>query len=107
MQRTLWSSINLSTVSMGGFLDCTDTFWKNCPKAWQGLYKGNKVSKPSIVLEALSDYSLFPVPVAWIVWVHWHIEWQYHSFSMERLLDWTFYEIEEEAAVIPFEIMDE
>jgi hypothetical protein len=25
---------------MIGFLDCTHTFWKNCPKAWQGSYKG-------------------------------------------------------------------
>jgi hypothetical protein len=27
---------------MIGSLDCTQTFWKNCPKAWQGYYKGKE-----------------------------------------------------------------
>jgi hypothetical protein len=40
-----------------GSLDCTHTFWKNCPKAWQGLYKG-KEKKPSIVMEGACDYHL-------------------------------------------------
>ena len=34
------------------------TYWKNCPKAWQGQYqKGTE--KPSIVLEAISDHHLW------------------------------------------------
>jgi hypothetical protein len=34
-----------------GSLDCTHTYWKNCPKAWQSSYVG-KEKQPSIVLEA-------------------------------------------------------
>jgi hypothetical protein len=41
---------------MVGSLDCSHTYWKNCPKAWQGSYKG-KERMPSIVLEAISDYN--------------------------------------------------
>jgi hypothetical protein len=40
---------------MFGSPDCMHTYWKNCPMDWQGSYKG-KEKKPSIVLEALSDY---------------------------------------------------
>jgi hypothetical protein len=29
-----------SVDGMIGSLDCTHMFWKNCPKAWQGSYKG-------------------------------------------------------------------
>jgi hypothetical protein len=43
-----------SVDGMIGSLDCTHTFWKNCPKAWQGSYKG-KESKPSIVMESIAD----------------------------------------------------
>jgi hypothetical protein len=38
-----------------GSLDCTHIFWKNCPKAWRGSYKG-KEDKPSIVFEAIANY---------------------------------------------------
>jgi Plant transposon protein len=43
---------------MFGSLDCSHTFWKNCPKAWKGSFQG-KDKKPSIVLEAICDYHLF------------------------------------------------
>ena len=39
-----------------GSLDCSHVYWKNCPVAWQGSYKG-KEKKPSIVLEAMCDYN--------------------------------------------------
>jgi hypothetical protein len=92
---------------MIGSLDCTHTFWKNCPKAWQGLYKG-KESKPSIVMEAIADYFLFL----------WHALYGYTgtlndntilhlSPFMDRLLDGTFHELEAEAAVVPFNIKQE
>jgi hypothetical protein len=51
---------------MIGSLDCSHTIWKNCPKAWQGSYKG-KGSKPSIVMEAICDYHLF----------FWHVSYGY------------------------------
>ena len=37
---------------MLGSLDCMHWVWKNCPTAWHGQYAG-KVSKPTIVLEAV------------------------------------------------------
>jgi hypothetical protein len=90
-----------------GSLDCTHTFWKKCPKAWQGLYK-TKELKPLKVLEAFADYELFL----------WHASYGYTGTLndntilslppfMERLLGGTFHEVEQEAVVIPFEIMDE
>ena len=39
-------------------LDCSHTYWKNCPKAWHGAYKGEEI-KPSIVLETITDYHTF------------------------------------------------
>jgi Plant transposon protein len=44
--------------SMVGWLDCLHTYWKNCPKAWQGSFQG-KEGKPTIILEALCDYHMF------------------------------------------------
>jgi hypothetical protein len=92
---------------MIGSLDCTHTFWKNCPKAWQGSYKG-KESKPSIVMESIADYFLFL----------WHASYGYTSTLndntilhlsplMDRFLDGTFHEVEAEAAVVPFMIKEE
>jgi Plant transposon protein len=39
-----------------GALDCMHVWWKNCPVAWKGQYEG-KDGSPSIVLEAVADYS--------------------------------------------------
>jgi hypothetical protein len=96
-----------SVDGMIGSLDCTHAFWKNCPKALQGLYKG-KESKPSIVMESIADYFLFL----------WHASYGYTgalnvntilylSPFMGRLLDGTFHEVEAEAAVVPFLIKEE
>ena len=43
---------------MIGCLDCMHVSWKNCPVAWQGQTTG-KEKKPTIVLEAFTDYNLF------------------------------------------------
>jgi hypothetical protein len=47
-----------SFPGMFGSLDCCHCVWKNCPKAWAGSFRG-KEKKPTIVLEAISDYNLF------------------------------------------------
>jgi Plant transposon protein len=39
-----------------GCLDCMHVYWKNCPSSWKGQYEG-KEGCPSIVLEAVADYS--------------------------------------------------
>jgi hypothetical protein len=84
-------------------LDCTHTFWKNCPtKAWQGSYKG-KEAQPLIVLEAVADYGLSL----------WHALYGYTGTLndttilslcplMSRVTEGTFHQVEEEAGVIPF-----
>ena len=74
-----------------GSLDCSQTFWKNCPKGWQGTYKTGKEKKPSIVLEAICDYHCF----------FWHTTYgyagslnddnvMYLSPFLQRLVDGTF-----------------
>lgn len=87
-----------------GSLDCCHTFWKNCPKAWAGSYKG-KEKKPSIVLEAVADYHLFL----------WHASYGYTgnlndltilslSPLLDRMVDGTIHDLEKEAGVVPFKI---
>ena len=43
---------------MMGSLDCTHFFWKNCPVYLQGVYQG-KEKKPTVVMEASADYTLW------------------------------------------------
>ena len=87
---------------MFGSLDCMHTYWKNCPVAWRGSYKGSK-SKPSIVLEAMSDHHLF----------FWHCAYGYAgtlndinilnlSPLLESFRDGSFEKLEDE--VCPFMI---
>jgi hypothetical protein len=79
-------------------------YWKNCPVAWQGQFKG-KEKKPSIVLEAISDHHLW----------FWHTSFGYagtlNDLSIlnlspftESLKNGTFSELEKRAGLVPFEI---
>jgi hypothetical protein len=43
---------------MLGSLDCMHWKWKNCPKAWHGMYCG-KSRDPTIVLEAVASEDLW------------------------------------------------
>jgi hypothetical protein len=87
---------------MIGSLDCSHTYWKNCPKAWQGSYNG-KEKMPSIVLEAISEYHLF----------FWHASYGYTgslndktilslSQLLDRLVDGEFEKVDCESGAIPF-----
>lgn len=88
-----------------GSLDCMHTVWKNCPMAWQGSFQG-KEGKPTIVLEALSDYHMW----------FWHAAYGFAgtlndltilSFSslLEQLLDGSFGDLEDE--LVPYKISAE
>ena len=90
-----------------GSLDCMHLFWKNCPKAWQGSYKG-KEGKPTVVLEAICDYHLW----------FWHSHFgsagtlnDISILSMSSLMTmFTSGELEaleERSGVVPFRIGDE
>ena len=90
---------------MFGLLDCMHTWWKNCPVAWKGSFKG-KEKRSTIVLEAASDYHLW----------FWHAAYGYAgtlndinilnmSPLMDRILDGTFQELEKD--LVPFKIGDE
>jgi Plant transposon protein len=92
------------TDGLFGSLDCMHVYWKNCPVAWQGQYKG-KEKKPSIVLEAISDHHLW----------FWHTSFGYagtlNDLSIlnlspftESLKNGTFSELEKRAGLVPFEI---
>jgi hypothetical protein len=92
---------------MLGSLDCSHTYWKNCPVAWQGSFKG-KEKMPSIVLEAMADYHLF----------FWHVSYGYTgnlndktilslSPLLDRMVDGSFHKLEKEANVVPFKIDNE
>ena len=43
---------------MFGSLDCAHTYWKNCPKALHGSFKG-KENNPLIVLKPICHYCTF------------------------------------------------
>ena len=90
---------------MFGSLDCMHTYWKNCPKAWAGSYKGKK-GGPSIVLEGLCDYNLW----------FWHASYGYPgtlndlnilalSPLLVSLVDGSFAELEKLAKVVPFQLL--
>jgi hypothetical protein len=87
-----------------GSLDCMHVYWNKCPLAWQGSYKGSK-GKPTVVLEAISDYNLW----------FWHASFGYCgtlndktifdlSPFLESLVDGTFISKEKEAAFMPYQI---
>jgi hypothetical protein len=87
---------------MIGSLDCSHTYWKNCPKAWQGSYKRGE-KKPSIVFEAISDCHIF----------FSHASYGYTgslndktilslSPLLDRLVDGEFEKVERESGAIPF-----
>jgi hypothetical protein len=92
---------------MLGSLDCTHTYWKNCPKAWHGSYVG-KEGQPSIVMEAVSDHHLYI----------WHAAYGYTgtmndliilnlSPLLERMVDGTLEALEKEAGIVPYQLSGE
>ncbi|KAG7337910.1 plant transposon protein [Nitzschia inconspicua] len=60
---------------MVGSIHCSHTYRKNYPAAWQGSFQGNE-KRPSIVLEAISDYHLF----------FWHISYGYTGNLNDRTI---------------------
>jgi Plant transposon protein len=87
-----------------GSIDCCHTWWKNCPKGWAGSFQG-KDKRPSIILEAISDYNLW----------FWQVSYGYCgslndlnvlnlSPFMQDIVTGTFCKVEKEAGVVPYSI---
>jgi hypothetical protein len=90
---------------MFGSLDCMHTYWKNCPTAWKGQFKG-KEKHCTIVLEAACDHHLW----------FWHAAYGFAgtlndinilnmSPLLTRILNGTFEELESPA--VPHKIGEE
>ena len=90
-----------------GSLDCTHTYWKNCPTAWKGSYSGRNKA-PSIVLEAACDHNLW----------FWHLSYGHcgclndinilnNSHLFDAMLNGDLHKLEQEAGVVPFMIGEE
>jgi hypothetical protein len=89
---------------MFGSLDCMHTHWKNCPKAWQGNFKG-KEKLCTLVLEGACDYNL------WFWHAFYGCAGSFNDLNVLALscllkvfLDGSFQGLEEAAGVIPFDI---
>jgi hypothetical protein len=63
LQQILQRNEELGWPGMLGSIDCMHWRWKNCPKAWAGMYQG-KESHPTIVLQAVADSDCY-------IWHHY------------------------------------
>ena len=87
-----------------GSLDCTHFIWKNCPKAWEGSFKG-KEKKTTIILEAACDYNHY----------FWHASFGFpgslndvnvlrFSSLYKSFYDGSLHEVEEASGMVPYTI---
>ena len=73
-----------------GSLDCTHTYWKNCPKAWHGSFK-KKDHSPLIVLETICNYHIFfgmfsmVMQKQWMTTMFWTCLHSDTTFQMKNL----------------------
>jgi hypothetical protein len=82
-------------------MDCTHTYWKNCPVAWKGQYSGRNTT-PSIILESVSDFHGYM----------WYLSYGHCGCLndinvlnqlplLESMLDGSLHELAKEAGVVP------
>ena len=55
LARILHESEQKGWPGMLGSIDCMHWKWKNCPKAWAGMYQSGKENAPTIILQAVAD----------------------------------------------------
>ena len=58
LRRILTHNARRGFPGMVGSVDCMHWTWKNCPKAWHGMYQGRN-HKPTVVLEAVATHDLW------------------------------------------------
>lgn len=92
---------------MFGSIDCTHTYWKNCPKAWQGSFSG-KEHKPSIVLEAICDHHTYFWHVSYGAPGRWNDINIFNSSPFyENLMNGRFHGLELESGIMLYRISNE
>ncbi|XP_048493272.2 uncharacterized protein LOC125493793 [Beta vulgaris subsp. vulgaris] len=91
LQRLLRDGERRGFPGNDGRIDCMHWQWKNCPRAWKGLYQGRSKSA-TVILEAVASgdlwiwHAFFGTPELAMISMYWHALRCLMIFIKEELL---------------------